>query len=206
MCLISCRPIKPLDGAICAVAPVHALPGMVGSSSPSLLFSKCVHVSFKNYVLKACQVLGTRLALGYVGMKGQVAALLGCAVQLGRQTSQGAAALGAQRGPDASRAGCLSEERVAGSLQKSVGVGGCFWEAVTGGGGEDKDRCQRFECGGGEMVWQLEEDDTGVLLACSSTGRKEPRSVLDLRPGGGSVGLSGGPRGREEGVCTQRQP
>lgn len=52
-------------------------------------------------VLKACQVLGTRLALGYVGMKGQVAALLGCAVQLGRQTSQGAAALGAQRGPEA---------------------------------------------------------------------------------------------------------
>ena len=77
------------------------------------------------------------------------------------------------------------EERVSGSLRKSVGVGGCFWEAVTGGGGEDKDRCQRLECGGGEMVWQLEEDDTGVRLPCLSTGRKEPRSVSDLRPGVG---------------------
>lgn len=64
VCLVSCRPVNHLDEAVCAVAPVPALPGMVSSSCPSFLFSECVCFSFKKYLLKAYQVLGTRLALG----------------------------------------------------------------------------------------------------------------------------------------------
>lgn len=48
VCVSVCyRPVKYLDEAICAVAPVQALPGMVGSSGPSFFFSECVHYSFQ---------------------------------------------------------------------------------------------------------------------------------------------------------------
>lgn len=48
MCPVSHRPVKHLDEAICAVAPVPALPGMVGSSCLSFLFCERLHVSFTN--------------------------------------------------------------------------------------------------------------------------------------------------------------
>lgn len=129
MCLVSCRPIKHLDEAICAVAPVQALPGMVGSLCPSLLFSKRGHLSFKNYMSKAGQVLDPGLALGYLGMKEQVIALLGCTAE-----------------------------------------SSCFQEAVTRGGGEDKDRCgswKRMTSGHVPSPGRKEPRQEGVLAQIS---------------------------------------
>lgn len=46
-----------------------------------------------------------------------------------------------------------------------------------------------FECGGGETVWQVEDDGIGVRLACSSSRRKEPRQEGGLPLISGQEGL-----------------
>lgn len=75
----------------------------------------------------------------------------------------------------------------------------CFQEAVTRGGGEDKDRRWTCESGGEETVWQLEEDDIGVCPIYREEGAQaRGSSGSDLRPGG-AIGVNGVPEDGRKG-------